>query len=376
MRMRLAILVVALWCVAPLVASAEPLTVGDDAPAIAVSKWVKGEPVDRFESKNVYVVEFWATWCGPCRTSIPHLTELQKRFKDRGVTILGVSVWEEDQDKVEPFVKDMGDKMDYRVATDDVPKGEDGNKGKMAVAWMKAAEANGIPTAFIVRDGKVAWIGHPMGMDKALEKAVSGDFDIQVAAREYREEKAREKKLQAAIGKIRQALQSGEQKEALAAVEKVLGDDAALEEMLGTLKFKLLGDTGREDEALTYGGRLVDTVLKGNAGALNNIAWMIVDPDAKGKPSKGHVELALKAAARANELTNGENAGILDTLAKAEFDSGDAAKAVEHQEKAVKLAGGEDQGMKERLERYRKAVDGKGDDKDKDKDKDKNEKDR
>src|SRR5438309_2211086 len=110
---------------APFTATAAGLGIGDPAPDLTVSKWVKGEPVKS----------------------------------------IGVSVWEQDQKLIEPFVKEMGHKMEYRVAVDDVPEGKDGNDGKMALAWMKAAEANGIPTAFIVQDRKVAWIGHPMEMD-------------------------------------------------------------------------------------------------------------------------------------------------------------------------------------------------------------------
>ena len=105
------------------VADRDTLTIGDEAPAISVSQWVKGDPVDRLDPNKTYVVEFWATWCGPCRVSIPHLTELQKKYKDKGVTIIGVSVWSRIRDAVAPFVEQMGDKMDYTVAIDDSPRG-------------------------------------------------------------------------------------------------------------------------------------------------------------------------------------------------------------------------------------------------------------
>ena len=56
---------------------------GDEAKPLQISKWVKGKKVNlaKGKGKKVYVVEFWATWCPPCRTTIPHLTELQKKYK-------------------------------------------------------------------------------------------------------------------------------------------------------------------------------------------------------------------------------------------------------------------------------------------------------
>ncbi len=150
---------------------AATLKVGDAAPEIKIDKWVKGDEVKSFESGKVYAVEFWATWCPPCVKSIPHLTDLQKKHKDDGLTIIGVAASERQKAKgqdtrlanLENFVKGKGDQMNYAVAYD--------SDREMATDWMRAAGQTGIPTVFIVGgDGKVAWIGYPM----------DDEFDTQV----------------------------------------------------------------------------------------------------------------------------------------------------------------------------------------------------
>lgn len=160
------------------------LTVGSPAPALKASRWVKGEPVAGFEKGKTYVVEFWATWCGPCRQTIPHLTEMAKQFEGKA-TFIGMSVWERGETpgkleaNVDAFVKEMGDKMAYHVARDT-------SDTHMAQAWMQAAAQNGIPTAFIVNgEGQIAWIGHPMnGLDKVLANVVAGKHDLAAAKAE------------------------------------------------------------------------------------------------------------------------------------------------------------------------------------------------
>jgi thiol-disulfide isomerase/thioredoxin len=58
-------------------------------------KFVKGESVSEPQPNTVYVLEFWATWCPPCRDSIPHLSKLQAHYKDQGVVFIGISSEEE-----------------------------------------------------------------------------------------------------------------------------------------------------------------------------------------------------------------------------------------------------------------------------------------
>ena len=138
---------------------------GQKAASLDGLTFVKGDAVT-LKAGKVFVVEFWATWCPPCRTSIPHLTALQKQYKDKGVTVVGITN-EEDVEAVKSFVTAQGDAMDYTVAVDTV--------GDTIKGYMTAFKQGGIPTAFIV-DGKgqVAWVGHPLdGLDEELAKVVA-----------------------------------------------------------------------------------------------------------------------------------------------------------------------------------------------------------
>ena len=92
------------------------LSVGDSAPAIHAGRWFQGEAVTKFDADKAYIVEFWATWCGPCRASIPHLDDIHRKYKDKGLVVIGQNCWESDDGRVEPLIKKMGEHMTYRVA--------------------------------------------------------------------------------------------------------------------------------------------------------------------------------------------------------------------------------------------------------------------
>ena len=146
--------------------------IGDKAKPLEIAEWVKGKKdVNVTDGKSVYVVEFWATWCGPCRTTIPHLTELQKEYSDK-VVFVGIS--NEKAEEVKPFVEEQGEKMDYTVALD--------KENKCNLNYMRAYGQNGIPCAFIIdKEGRVAWVGHPMMMNEPLKQVVEGTYDLVAA---------------------------------------------------------------------------------------------------------------------------------------------------------------------------------------------------
>ena len=244
---RIPVLSVVAALAAGIPARAQNLTVGDPAPKLEVSSFVKGEPVSSLEPGNFYVVEFWATWCGPCRATIPHLTELQKKHPK--VNFIGVSVWEQDQKLVKPFVNKMGDKMSYRVAMDAVPGKGKAMDGAMAKNWMKAAGQNGIPTAFIVnKEDKIAWIGHPASMDEPLEKIVTGSWDMQTAIAEHKKSIEAEQKMTKLQSKLAQAKVTKDPKKLVAVIDEVCAEVPRVEASLGAAEVRCAHQAGRYPE--------------------------------------------------------------------------------------------------------------------------------
>lgn len=312
-------------------AKATTLGVGDKAPAISVEKFLKGDAVTGFEKGKVYVVEFWATWCAPCIASMPHISELQKEYKDKGVTFIGVNIWEHNYKEpakqladVQDFVSKKGDGMAYTVAYDGPAKAMD-------KAYMQAAGQHGIPTAFLIdQSGTIAWIGHPMNVELPVEILSSGKYDAKAAQEEIK----KAEKLQKEIYK------ADSPEASLAAIEKYESAYPKMAASMADMKMQLYMQTGQYPKAYAIAAKQVDDAISHkNAMTLNEIAWMIVDP--QGDVKDKNLDLALKAATKANEFTEGKDAAILDTLARVYFVKGDKAKAIELEKQAVANAKGQ-----------------------------------
>ncbi len=352
--------------------SAQELTIGSKAPKLEVKKFIKGDEVKNFEKGKIYVVELWATWCGPCLKTIPHLTDLQKKHKD--VTIIGVAIMEEDQTVVPEFVEELGKKMNYRVAIDLVPEDGDPTDGKVVTNWMKPSEQEGIPTAFIINgEGKIAWIGHPGEMEEPLEKIVDGTWDLAAATEKMaearaaqREARAMQKKVAATYGKLqqlfRQFTEDGDAKELLTALDTATEELPVKADDLQLVRFQVLSlAKDHADDAVALGNKIVESEQGKDFQLLNGIAWIIVDPSRETKADAKLLKFALKIATKADKLAEEEDPAIADTLAKAYFDNGELANAVKTQERVIELAAGtemeSDPGLKKRLRQYKKALD-------------------
>jgi len=311
--------------------------VGAQAPALRVAKWIKGSPVKQFGNGKVHVVEFWATWCVPCKVTIPHLTQLAEKYRGRA-TFTGVSVWETKPgskdlsyiNKVTAFVKEMGDEMDYNVAVDTLD-------GAVARTWLEAAGQTTIPTAFVIdQRGKIAWVGHPMGrLDEVVGRVIAGKYDSREDARIHLQAIENARREQALYEPLMVAIKTKRPVEALAELDKLEARLPGRATSLATTRYSLLLMVD-ETKAYALARSLAEGALRNEPLALNQIAWAIVDDTSKLK--RPDYATAVSIARRANELTDSQNAFILDTLAYALFKSGDVDGAIDWQERAVAIA--------------------------------------
>jgi thiol-disulfide isomerase/thioredoxin len=81
---------------------------GKPMPALTVEGWVNGEVKPEDMKGKVVIVDFYATWCGPCMHAIPHNNEMLQKYKDKGLVIVGVCTSKNGQEKMAQTVQDRG----------------------------------------------------------------------------------------------------------------------------------------------------------------------------------------------------------------------------------------------------------------------------
>ncbi len=113
---------------------------GKTAPAFTLTD-VDGKTVSLADYKGkVVMVDFWATWCGPCKLELPHLVDLQKQYADKDFVILGLSMDDDKPEMVKQFAEENG--LPYTIVM-----GDEGTQGRYGVT--------GYPTAFLIDKGGV-----------------------------------------------------------------------------------------------------------------------------------------------------------------------------------------------------------------------------
>ena len=321
---------------------AKKLGLGDPAPPLTVTKWLNG-PETKIEPGKVYVLEFWATWCGPCIAAMPHLAEVRDEFKDKGLVVVAVTSKDPNnsEEAVEKFVKEKGAKFGFTFAfcaTDATDK-----------AYMQAAEQQGIPCSFVVgKDGKIAFIGHPMELDDVIPKVIDGTWQGQ---KDIDLIKENEKKLGEIFAKA--------DKDIDAALKDLTAFEAAnphkaKQDMFQVSKVAMLVQGKKYDDAKALTEplltKLTDKKNGSLVGNLRNI-WAAKELN----PDKQHIGLATRAADAVLAI-DGETVFALYGAAETYRAAGDKAKATALLEKALAASKNEKEKefLNKKLDEYKK----------------------
>jgi len=156
------------------------IQVGEKAPEIYVSHWIKNVPADKSLSNKYIVLEFWATWCGPCIDAVPHMNELRKAFAQEDLYFISMSY--EPVAKIEKTLK----RVDFHsIVTTDTSETTQRNfgdgEGKVASYPMAVLIDNG---------GIIRWKGNPKDLNQKIMKRFLSNQSSKVKEVNDKEERA------------------------------------------------------------------------------------------------------------------------------------------------------------------------------------------
>jgi thiol-disulfide isomerase/thioredoxin len=220
--------------------------VGSEVKDYPEVQWLKGDPITQFDPSKTYIIELWATWCGPCKAAIPHLNDLHRKYGDR-IIIIGQSVMENDLNKVKHFVSGKGDGMSYRVAY------AGGGSSDFSQKWLIPAGIEGIPESLVIQNNKVVWMAHPSSLtEEIMELLISGQFSLEkVKELQAKANKKNEFEYDGRISATRKLLREKKFNEALIILDSLIKINPHDGEVLA-IKGQAIEESGRSDEALKF----------------------------------------------------------------------------------------------------------------------------
>lgn len=183
-RRSLAIPLLAIAMMTPAFAD-DPLTLGSPAPKLVVKSWLKGGPVADFSPDKTYVVEFGASWSPSAKTDLARFTEMA--HANTGTVFLAIDVMD-DPEAAKAFATSL-------ASTVDIPVGYGGNLDGLTDSWLNAAAQVKLPSTFVVKEGKIQWIGAPEALPAALAKIKSGAYDLSQEKATYEQSVASDRKM-------------------------------------------------------------------------------------------------------------------------------------------------------------------------------------
>ncbi|VTS02069.1 TlpA disulfide reductase family protein [Tuwongella immobilis] len=152
------------------------LRIGSPAPVLVAKHWFGKEAISGWEKDRVYVVDFWATWCGPCIASMPHLNDLGQKYRKKGLEVVAISTKDPDNtlEAVTAFVNEHQAKYQIRFCFSE--------STESWKSFMIAAKQQGIPCSFVIdRKGQIAFIGHPIELDVVLPLVLEDKWTLETA---------------------------------------------------------------------------------------------------------------------------------------------------------------------------------------------------
>ncbi|MFN4316058.1 MAG: TlpA family protein disulfide reductase [Chitinophagaceae bacterium] len=134
------------------------IKVNQPAPPITISHWIANVPDNKSLEGKFIVLEFWATWCGPCIAAVPHMNELQDRFKRDDLRF--ISITDESEDKIKTALKRINFKS---IVATDLSK-------KTQIQFGNGSTGLDVYplTVLIDNKGTIKWIGEPMALNEAI----------------------------------------------------------------------------------------------------------------------------------------------------------------------------------------------------------------
>jgi thiol-disulfide isomerase/thioredoxin len=308
------------------------LAVGSKTPKLYIQEWIKGKSVQEFERGKVYLVEFSAISCTPCRNAIPHLSQLAEKYKEK-LEVISIYTWESNPKNVKDlryvgnvkkFIKNMGDKISFTVATD-VPQQYSFEK------WGKASGKNGIPAMFLVDEsGRLVWTGGIGELDKILEAHFLQNKSWEQIKGMTDKQAEKDAKINAAIDRIFAQKRSGEMQPAIASMDSLLA--LYPKSFYYYWKFELLKGV---DDDKAY--ECLQQVLDQN---LPNYDWFHLIDESYSGAKKPNYTIAHEIADRAIQQaeTNKIKAFALIAKTRIYYNQGDLQSAIECCSKALETA--------------------------------------
>lgn len=322
---------------------AQTLRVGDAAPPLVVAEWIHGEPVPKLEPGKPYAIAVWSSGCDGCVAHVDTFNHLQERFTDRGLRVLVIANRMEKPATLattKKFVGDLSTPPRFALAWD--------VDTRTTAAYTPEKTVSRHPVVLVAPNGKVARACLPTQCEAAFLALDHAAWDPAKAAPVI-------ESFERLDALRNESLGQGEAIErALAEMEALVASSPSVATLLDDLRFELLIKGGELEAAYALAPHLYDAaVAASDAGKLNNLAWVIVDPETK--VARRDLDLALRAAVKAVELDKEQSPYSLGTLASVHFARGDPDKAVELQRRVVRMKDAYPE-AREELEQYEAAA--------------------